>query len=195
VKLYLKADLERFLKGVDAELSRRTEVVVIGGAAAAIQYRFEGATRDVDTWTGVQKELADAVKRAHRQTDLEIPLRHSGVADGPHNFESRLERALPRLRRLIVKVPEKHDLVLMKVVRGYEHDLEAIEGIHAYSPLDLATLVHRFQTEMGSVIGSPTRIRGQFLTMIERLFPDELEAVEERLARPAARSRRRKSQR
>jgi hypothetical protein len=81
-------------------------------------------------------------------------------------------------------VPEKHDLVLMKVVRGYEHDLEAIEGIHAHSPLRLETLVDRYQTEMGSVIGSPTRLRGHFLTMVERLFPKKLEAVIERLATP-----------
>jgi len=27
-----------------------------------------------------------------------------------------------------VLVPEKHDLVLMKAMRGYEHDLQAIES-------------------------------------------------------------------
>jgi len=38
--------------------------------------------------------------------------------------------------RLKVMVPEKHDLVLTKAMRRYEHDLQAIEEIHAHSPLD-----------------------------------------------------------
>lgn len=59
-------------------------------------------------------------------------------------LETRLIRVLPRLARLVVRVPEKHDLVLMKTVRGYEHDLQAAEEIHANSPLDLEILVSRF---------------------------------------------------
>jgi len=78
-------------------------------------------------------------------------------------------------------VPEKHDLVLMKVLRGDEHDLEAIEAIHQRSPLDLSTLVKRYREEMGATIIDPGRLRGQFLTMVERLFPDDVDRVEKRL--------------
>ena len=38
----------------------------------------------------------------------------------------------------------------MKVLRGDEHDLEAIEAMHRRSPFDLATLVKRYRDEMGA---------------------------------------------
>src|SRR5258707_6306361 len=104
----------------------------------------------------------------------------SGVGDAPYEFESCLERVLPDLRKLTVLVPEKHDLVLMKAVRCYEHDLDAIAEIHAHAALDLDVLVGRFEEEM-TPIGDPDRIRGHFLVVVERLFPDSVDAVEKRL--------------
>jgi hypothetical protein len=58
--------------------------------------------------------------------------------------------------------------------------LAAIAEIHAQAPLNLETLVRRFEDEM-TPIGQPSEIRGKFLVMIEKLFPDSVEAVEERL--------------
>jgi hypothetical protein len=92
----------------------------------------------------VQDDLAAATVKARAVTGLDIPVAHAGVADAPLDIESRLERVLPHLERLRVFVPERHDLVLMKAIRGYEHDLQAISEIHAHSPLDLETLVRRF---------------------------------------------------
>jgi len=89
---------------------------------------------------------------------------------------------LPPCRRLIVRVPERHDLILMKTGRGYEHDLEAAEAIHRQSPLDLDVLVKRYMEEMGAVVIAPKHLRGSFLTMIERLFPSELAGVTEEIA-------------
>lgn len=181
MRLYTPDELRRFLGGVDAALGRRAEIVVIGGAAAALEYGVVTGTRDIDTWTRVHRDLLLAVERARQTTGLEVPFVQSGVADGPHEFESRLERALPQLRRLAVMVPEKHDLVLMKVVRGDEHDLQAIEAIHQRLPLDLTLLLKRYEEEMGAAITDPARLRGHVLTMVERLFPEELDAVEKRL--------------
>lgn len=131
----------------------------------------------------MQADLSLAVQRARRTTGLDVPFVQSGVADGPYEFESRLERAMPHLRRLVAMVPEKHDLVLMKVVRGDEHDLQAIDAIHQRSPLDLAVLLERYEEEMGAAIIDAARLRGHVLTMVERLFPGELDAVEKRMAK------------
>lgn len=114
MRVYTPDELRRFLEGVDAALHGKARVVVIGGAAAAIEYGVATGTRDIDTWTSVQHDLTVAIERAHQETGLAVPFAQSGVADGPEDFESRLERALPHLRRLNVMVPEKHDLVLMK---------------------------------------------------------------------------------
>jgi hypothetical protein len=176
VTTFLRQQLEQFLGAVDAALDEPMRVVVIGGSAAALRYEVALATRDIDTWTNVEVALAVAAESARAATGLDVPLQRSGVADAPYDFESRLERVLPSLERLTVLVPEKHDLVLMKAVRAYEHDLEAIAEIHARSPLDLETLVRRFEEEMAP-IGEPLRIRGNFLVVIERLFPDSVDAV------------------
>ena len=181
MRVYTPEELRRFLAAMNRALERPAAVVVIGGAAAAIEYGVASGTRDIDTWTRVHEDLAVAAERARQTTGLEVPFAQSGVADGPHDFESRLERVLPRLRRLKVMVPEKHDLVLMKVLRGDEHDLQAIEAIHERSTLELPILLKRYQKEMGATIIDPGRLRGQFLTMVERLFPADLDTVEKRL--------------
>ncbi len=180
MKRFLRQQLQQFLEAVDAALDHPVEVVVIGGSAAALHYGVAAATGDIDTWTNVGKALADAAKKARSATGLEIPLQRSGVADTPVDFESRLERILPHLSRLNVFVPERHDLVLMKAVRCYEHDLAAISEIHAYAPLDLSLLVRRFQDEM-TPIGEPARIRANFLLVVETLFPDSVDQVEREL--------------
>jgi hypothetical protein len=180
METFLREQLERFLEAVDAALARPVRVVVIGGTAAALHYGVRRATHDIDTWTTVPADLAAAAKKARAATGLDVPIQKSGVADAPYEFESRLERVLPALRKLTVLVPEKHDLVLMKAVRCYEHDLDAISEIHAHTPLDLDTLVRRFEEEMDP-IGDPDRIRRNFLVVVERLFPESVDAAERRL--------------
>lgn len=182
MKAFLRADLERFLGAIDAALTEPVGIVVIGGTAAALHYGVQRATRDIDTWTTVESSLAAAAARAREITGLDIPLQKSGVADAPVDFESRLERVLPRLPHLEVLVPERHDLVLMKAVRCYEHDLEVIAEIHANAPLALDVLTRRFIEEM-SPVGEPRRIRANFLVVVERLCPSEVDAVARRLRR------------
>lgn len=176
MKTFLRDQLERFLGAVDDALSEPVVVIVIGGTAAALHYGVARATYDVDTWTTVHAALTAAAEKARAATGLDVPLQKSAVADAPFEFESRLERVLPNLPRLKILVPERHDLVLMKAVRCYEHDLDAIVEIHVHSPLDLDVLVRRFEDEM-TPIGDPARIRGNFLAVVERLFPDSVEAV------------------
>lgn len=190
MRLYLRAEIVRFLGAVDHALRRRIDVVIIGGAAAAVQYGVDKGTRDIDTWTTVDRDLVVAVEHARQATKLAVPFQKSEVADGPCDLEARLKRALPKLRRLRVRVPERHDLVLMKTVRGYEHDLEAMEAIHRRSPLELQVLLTRYEEEMGAVVIPPSRLRSSFLTMVERLFPDEIADVAERLSSRAPRPRR-----
>jgi hypothetical protein len=182
MRAFTPAELRRFLTVVDGALERPAEVVVIGGAAAALAYGVASGTRDIDTWTRVHAELAAATARARAATGLAIPFERSGVADGPHDFESRLERVLPRLKRLRASVPERHDLVLMKVLRCDEHDLQAIEAIHRHSPLDASVLVSRYQDEMSSAIIDPRRLRAHFLVAVERLFPDQVDGIQRRLS-------------
>jgi len=110
VRYYVRTEIERFLRAVDQALRRRATVIVIGGGAAALKYRIDDPTTDIDTFSAIGPELGRAIAEARKATGLAIPFEQSGVADGPYHFEDRLLRAMPRLARLTVLVPERHDL-------------------------------------------------------------------------------------
>lgn len=78
------------------------------------------------------------------------------------------------LVRLSLFVPERHDLALMKIVRGYEHDLQAIWEMHQANAFDLQVLVRRFRAEMTHVVGKREGLRLSFLAAVERLFGREI---------------------
>jgi hypothetical protein len=70
MRVYTPDELRRFLEGVDAALLGKAEVVVIGGAAAAIEYGVASGTRDIDTWTRVQKDLEDTREKWARRSSI-----------------------------------------------------------------------------------------------------------------------------
>ena len=178
--MFPRDEIERFLRAVDHELNGPVELVVIGGTAATLHYGARRATQDIDTLTAVSSNLAAAAARARTTTGLRIPIQIVTIADEPEDYVSRLERVLKHLKHLRLFVPERHDLVLMKSTRAYEHDIQVIREIHEHAPLDLEILVDRFINEM-SPVGPPARIRGNFLSVIEALFPEQVDDVERRL--------------
>ena len=114
-------------------------------------------------------------------TGLGIPVGPAGVADAPNEFEDRLVILdVPGLRKLRVMVPERHDLVLMKTLRGYENDLEAAVEIHARHGLDFETLMGRYIGEMDHVTGDRRVHDLNLLALVERLFDDRTLGIAER---------------
>jgi hypothetical protein len=163
------ADLRRFLEAVDAALTRPIRMVIIGGSAAALGYGVDITTRDIDTF-GIPEPIAAAASAARAATGLDIPIQHAAIADLPWNYQDRLRRILPNLRHLEVFVPEAHDLVLSKLVRGAEHDLEQIAVLHQQHPLDPEVLAERFAREMGHRVGEPRTLELNLLNCIELLW-------------------------
>lgn len=97
-------------------------------------------------------------------------------------------RAMPRLAHLTVLVPERHDLALMKTVRGDQADFAKLQAIHDRKPFDLPVLLRRYEEEMEHVVIDPRRLRGNFLALVESLFPEAVTLVKRALARPDQRS-------
>jgi len=96
------------------------------------------------------------------------------VVDAPYEYEDRIKQILkPRLRHLGVFVPEIHDLILMKIVRGYEVDLETMVELAGKRRVRYETLLARFQREMTHTVGDPKRLRLNFLAAIERIFGEK----------------------
>jgi hypothetical protein len=166
-----RSELIAFLRAIDRSLRRRTSIVVIGGAAAAVGYHAGVRTADIDLWQGLSNEVLEAAARARHDTGMAVAVGSAAVADLPANYEDRLRpvRGL-RLRNLAVWIPDKYDLTLSKAVRGYQHDLDAIEGIHRHHRLSQATLIARFEAEMTAAIADPRRVRLNVAMVVARLF-------------------------
>ena len=160
MRYYVRAEIERFLRAVDRALKRPETVIIIGGGAAALKYRIDDPTTDIDTFNALGADLRRAIDAARKATGLAMPFEQSGVADGPYDFEDRLLRAMPRLARMTVLVPERHDLALMKAVRGDQADFAKLQAIHERKPFDLSVLLRRYEEEMGHVVIDPRRLRG-----------------------------------
>jgi hypothetical protein len=177
--------LERFFLEMDKNLTDAGSVVVIGGAAAILQYGSTQSTVDIDTYSAAPPGLEGAIRSAWASTGLEISVQYAAVADAPYGYEDRLERLTsPRLQRLEVLVPERHDLALMKLSRGEERDLAVLEELHARRPFDLDTLVTRYLDEMGHAMQDARILQQKFLLFVQRLFDKEsVEQTRERLER------------
>ena len=171
-------DMERFLRLIDVELGRPCEIVLSGGAAVGLAYHSSHATADIDLWSDPGTLFWKAVKRAERHVAKPIPIASAPIAEPPGHFEDRLKRLHIRgLKKLVVKVPEAHDLALLKTARGEAHDLDAVEEIHRMHPLSLETLIERYHETRPQVMGPEERFRLSFLALVARLF-GEAKAIE-----------------
>ncbi len=166
---FAPAELIRFLSAIDAALSRRVFVTLIGGGAAALGYGVVSGTKDLDTLTELT-HLEEAIRAARRATGLDVPIEMTTVADLPYEFESRLLRVLPTLRQLEIFIPEAHDLALSKLARANAGDISALEDMHARHPLSFDVLLERYRTEMTHAIGDPARLDQNFLLGVHVLF-------------------------
>lgn len=170
MKQFAGKEISEFLKGVDKHLDQPFRLDIIGGAAASLAFRIKSGTMDIDTAnSAVQIEKACALAR--KDTGLDIPLGTASVFDGPYEYESRMKRLpIGSLKRLQVFVPEKHDWVLMKIVRLIDKDIEDIKQVSAKVRLNKSVLLKRFLEEMTHVIGRPSQLVMNFLTMMEELY-------------------------
>jgi hypothetical protein len=170
-----RAELIAFLRAVDRSLTQKVELVVVGGAAAAVGYGASIRTSDVDVLRVVAGSLAAlgaAVDRARAETGLRVSVGAAPVADLPYDYEARLKpvRGLA-LKRLAIRIPDKYDLALSKTMRGYPHDIDAIESMHRRHRLASATLVRRFETELMKVaVADPRRIALNVAAVVARLY-------------------------
>jgi len=168
---YGPEDFKKLLKAIDAHLDRKVDIILIGGTAALLAYKATRLTQDIDSFTKITAVLQKAYELAKKETGLDIPLSQAGVADAPYHFEDRL---LPyrkiAFKHLNVLIPEIHDFILMKTIRGYEHDLEVIEEISKKNKVNKDILIRRFEDEMDHVIGNKNRLKLNFAAVLARCF-------------------------
>lgn len=177
----MRYDVEQIraaLTELDGKLPRPTAVTIIGGGAVALILDDPDiVTKDIDAFCAPPWVLELA-------RSLTIGIDPAAIADLPWNFEDRLSTVM-RLPRLEIRVPERHDLVLSKLVPWRWSDEDHIRRLHAREPLDLETLLHRYETEMTHAIGDPRRLRWNVVLCVRMLFGEVLGArAEARLGTP-----------
>ena len=115
--------------------------------------------------------FSEAVELARQRTNLKIPIEYPAVAQAPWNYEDRLEEVTDiGLKKLTVRVPERHDLALMKIMRADRRDLEGIVQMHAARPFEPETLTRRFIDEMDHVVADHHILRQQLAAAMSTLF-------------------------
>lgn len=170
MKKYTSEEIEMFLMSIDEFLQEESSVIIIGGTAAALAYKVTEATKDIDTWNSVEA-LKEAYEKAKEKTSLSIPLGQVSVSDAPYNFEDRLELYKPEIfKKLKVIVPEVIDLILMKTLRSYAHDLDAIEQMVKNQKIESGDLIQRYIDEMDAIVGDKRKHDISFLAMLERCY-------------------------
>lgn len=170
MRKFTAKELEQFLLAIDSLLTKDVEVIIIGGTAAALAYKVSMATQDIDTWNSI-KGLESAYKKAKVQTQLDIPMGRVSVGDAPYNFEDRLVHFKPKkFKKLKVLIPDVVDLILMKTLRGYEHDLNAIAFMVKNKKVKSGILIGRYLKELSSTIGEKRKLDMNFIAMIEKCY-------------------------
>ncbi len=98
-----------------------------------------------------------------------------GIEDGPYHYHDRLfEHVISGTKHLKVFVPERHDFVLMKMIRGQQNDLETVVEMHKAEPLLFDRLLELIASEMTAITGNKRRIKPNFLNMFETLFGETM---------------------
>jgi hypothetical protein len=171
-----------FLRVVDAQITRPGVVCLVGGAAIGLAYVSSYKTRDVD-YVWADREVHEAIREISASRPDLIPAMHTGVYFAPDTYEDRLEfLGVPGLKRLRVAIPERHDLAIMKITRGFERDIGAVVEMHSCAELDFRVLVERYAETWTT--GSQQLADAGFRDALSILFGDaDAETGMEMLAR------------
>jgi hypothetical protein len=168
---------------LDARLQRTIEITIIGGAAIGLVYDGAHTTTDIDLTPTSDEAFWTAVRDVTATLEHPVPIAPVSIYEAPYDWEGRREAmSVPGVTKLVIRVPEAHDLAIMKLARGATHDLQAIEDIHRSRPLKLEILVERYYDTLTQKTGSAADFRLSLLAIVDRLFgPEEAREVERRL--------------
>lgn len=176
-----KKKIDQFLIALDAKLTKRYKLVLIGGAAATLYYGSKKGTRDLDSWNSIKEIKKEYLAVIKENAALKIPLSHTTIAIGPRDSENRYLKyeGLP-LKLLTVVVPEVHDWVLLKVARGDEKDIDDILAMARGHAIDPDILFRRVVNEVlrdKHGTGYPGNARNfveNYLNIIDQLFGEDV---------------------
>ena len=125
----------------------------MGGFVLAV-YGIPRVTNDLDYISIIPLQAMEELERiAGEQSDLAKKHKvHLHVAGGisyyPEDYESRLTTLPLGLKKLTLRVLEPYDLILSKLTRNSDKDMEDVRALVQKLNLKFDVLMGRFQTEM-----------------------------------------------
>jgi serine/threonine-protein kinase len=167
-KTFKRSELAAFLAEIDAMLTGPVVMEIAGGAAALLAHGAHGETKDINSFSGFDERIVRVAPLATHK----IPLQQAPLAYAPAGYEERRQRLDLPFRNLVVWVPDRHDILLMKAVRAGQHDLQVIADIHQVKPFNLERILERYNDCMGGVIRAigPEIFDRHLRLIIEKLF-------------------------
>jgi len=167
-KTFKRSELAAFLAEIDAMLTEPVVMEIAGGAAALLAHGARGETKDINSFSAFDERIGLVAPL----TTHKIPLQLAPVTYAPAYYDERRRRLDLPLRNLVVWVPDRHDLLLMKAVRAANHDLQVIEDMHRVKPFNLERILERYNDCMGGVIRAtgPEIFDRHLRLIIEKLF-------------------------
>ncbi|MES2769422.1 MAG: DUF6036 family nucleotidyltransferase [Bdellovibrionota bacterium] len=169
--MFNKKILDQIIIEADKNLTQKTDLILIGGAAVVVKYLSPRATIDVDTYATISRELEVAWEKAEQKVGFQVPLSTSTVAEGPHGMEDRFVQYRElSLKYLNILVPDPSDIVLMKIPRCFGKDRDDIKHLIHHNKISNKNLLNRFLTEMNHITGDRDTLISDYLLVIEENY-------------------------
>ena len=151
-----------FLRDLDTQVAGPVELHCFGGFVVAQCYGLTRPTADIDILESKGTDLITLAKLAGRASPLYK--RHGvyidvvTVAEVPENYDERLTTVLDgSFENLQLRIFERHDLVLAKIVRNNDRDRADVAAIAGGPGLDIEVLRTRYLEELRPKLGRPKR--------------------------------------
>jgi len=148
VKTFGRDLIAAFLAEIDNMLHEPVVMEIVGGAAALLVHGARSETKDINSLSAFDQRLL----RLAPFTTHKIPMEQATVPYAPSVYEERRYRPDLPFRNLVLWVPERHDILLMKALRAAENDLQVIKEMHKAKPFHLETIIERYNDEMGQAV-------------------------------------------
>ena len=158
-----REEILAFLGDIDSKLDRPAGMEIIGGAAALLAWGAQSPTKDINT-----RSVDESILQIVPEANPKIPFNQVDVVVTT-GYEDTRERLAVPFRHLVVWVPCRYHLLLMKAVRGSRRDLDVIVEMHRTNPFDLEVIVERSNDQTPRTFGSLETLEHLCL-FIEKLF-------------------------
>ncbi len=187
--LISRDDLKQVLADLDAHLSERTELLLVGGSALLVLSQNAIATRDLDAFpTDSYPEILRAfqeMKSGDKTYFIDINTQSASFESYmPENWQERIQFSEEfSTNNIRVFTPSAEDISVMKVFRFVAKDAEDIKRLAALRCFSREKFLEGFLKVLPAAVGEPRWHAQSFSLIWNRLYPDRSLDMEELLAR------------